>query len=66
MVSTLASGNVSHYVGPTDICMIYSVTDVQGLNRISEQVLANAAHALAGMMRMRGPADDRNQSRRSA
>jgi uncharacterized protein (UPF0261 family) len=50
MVSTLASGDVSHYVGPNDICMIYSVTDVQGLNRISEQVLANAAHALAGMI----------------
>ncbi len=36
--------------GPSDICMMYSVTDVQGINRISEQVLANAAHALAGMM----------------
>jgi uncharacterized protein (UPF0261 family) len=30
--------------------MMYSVTDVQGINRISEQVLANAAHALAGMI----------------
>jgi uncharacterized protein (UPF0261 family) len=30
--------------------MIYSVTDVQGINRISEQVLSNAAHALAGMI----------------
>ncbi|MGH6610205.1 MAG: Tm-1-like ATP-binding domain-containing protein, partial [Burkholderiaceae bacterium] len=28
----------------------YSVTDVSGLNRISEQVLGNAAHALAGMI----------------
>ena len=27
-----------------------SVTDVQGINRISEQVLSNAAHALAGMI----------------
>jgi len=51
MVSTLASGNVAPYVGPADICMIYPVTDVQGLNRISERVLANAAHALAGMMK---------------
>lgn len=51
MVSTLASGNVAPYVGPADICMMYPVTDVQGLNRISEQVLANAAHALAGMMK---------------
>ncbi len=51
MVSTVASGNVAPYVGPADIAMLHSVTDVQGLNRISRRVLANAAHALAGMMR---------------
>ena len=50
MVSTVASGNVKEYVGPADICMMYSVTDVAGINRISEQVLSNAAHALAGMI----------------
>jgi uncharacterized protein (UPF0261 family) len=50
MVSTVASGNVKDYVGPSDICMMYSVTDVSGINRISEQVLSNAAHALAGMV----------------
>jgi uncharacterized protein (UPF0261 family)/ABC-type branched-subunit amino acid transport system ATPase component len=50
MVSTVASGDVRPYVGPSDICMMYSVTDVSGLNRISERVLANAAHALAGMI----------------
>ncbi len=50
MVSTVASGDVKPYVGPADICMMYSVTDVSGLNRISERVLANAAHALAGMI----------------
>jgi uncharacterized protein (UPF0261 family)/ABC-type branched-subunit amino acid transport system ATPase component len=50
MVSTVASGDVKPYVGPSDICMIYSVTDVAGINRISERVLANAAHALAGMI----------------
>ncbi|MBA1149500.1 Tm-1-like ATP-binding domain-containing protein [Ectothiorhodospiraceae bacterium WFHF3C12] len=50
MVSTVASGDVAPYVGPTDICMMYSVTDVSGLNRISRQVLANAAHSMAGMV----------------
>lgn len=50
MVSTMASGDVRAYVGPSDICMMYSVTDVSGLNRISRVVLANAAHALAGML----------------
>lgn len=50
MVSTVASGDVSAYVGPSDICMMYSVTDIAGLNRISRQVLGNAAHALGGMI----------------
>ena len=56
LVSTVASGNVAPYVGPADIMMLHSVTDVQGLNRISRQVLGNAAHALAGMMRQTVPA----------
>jgi uncharacterized protein (UPF0261 family) len=56
LVSTVASGNVGAYVGPADICMMYSVTDVQGLNSISRRVLGNAAHALAGMMRHQIPA----------
>jgi uncharacterized protein (UPF0261 family) len=50
IVSTVASGNVAPYVGASDIAMMYSVTDVQGLNRISRRVLANGAHALAGMI----------------
>ena len=50
MVSTVASGDVGMYVGPSDIAMMYSVTDVAGLNRISREVLGNAAHALAGMI----------------
>jgi uncharacterized protein (UPF0261 family) len=50
MVSTMASGNVAGYVGACDITMMYSVTDLAGLNRISRRVLGNAAHALAGMM----------------
>jgi uncharacterized protein (UPF0261 family)/ABC-type branched-subunit amino acid transport system ATPase component len=50
MVSTVASGDVKPYVGPSDICMMYSVTDISGINRISGKVLANAAHALAGMI----------------
>jgi uncharacterized protein (UPF0261 family) len=50
LVSTVASGNTAPYVGPADLCMMYSVTDVAGLNRISRRVLGNAAHALAGML----------------
>ena len=53
LISTVASGNVQAYVGPSDIMMMYSVTDVQGLNSISRQVLANGAHAIAGMVKQR-------------
>ena len=49
MVSTLAAGDVGQFVGASDITMMYSVTDVAGLNRISRVVLGNAAHAMAGM-----------------
>ena len=55
MISTVASGDVGRYVGASDIMMMYSVTDVQGLNRISRRVLANGANALAGMVRPAGP-----------
>ncbi|MGE9551672.1 Tm-1-like ATP-binding domain-containing protein [Erwinia amylovora] len=48
MVSTMASGDVAGYVGASDISMVYSVTDVAGLNRISRRVLGNAAHQVAG------------------
>ena len=51
LVCTLASGDVRPYVGSSDIAMLYPVVDVSGLNRISRQVLANAAHAMAGMVR---------------
>lgn len=62
MVSTMASGNVAAYVGASDVTMMYSVTDVAGLNRISRRVLGNAAAAIAGAYRQsvdRGPDDDR-------
>ena len=63
MVSTVASSDVKPYVGPSDICMMYSVTDVSGINRISERVLSNAAHALAGMMLNANRDHGRSQSK---
>ncbi len=50
MVSTLASGQVKHWVGVRDILMMHSVVDISGLNRISRTVLTNAAGAMAGMI----------------
>ena len=55
MVSTVASGNVAPYVGPTDIAMLYSVVDIAGLNSISRRVLGNAANMLAGALRFKIP-----------
>jgi len=54
MVSTMASGQVRPYVGQSDVCLMYSVVDVSGLNRISRRVLANAAAAVAGMAKEHG------------
>jgi uncharacterized protein (UPF0261 family) len=53
IISSIASGDVAPYVGHADITMMYSVTDVQGLNAISRQVLANGANALIGMVKAR-------------
>ncbi|MFN7002071.1 MAG: ABC transporter permease [Roseinatronobacter sp.] len=53
IVSTVASGEVSKYVGPSDIMMMYSVADVQGLNAITRAVLGNAAQAMVGMVEAR-------------
>lgn len=50
MVSTVASGQVAPYVGESDIMMLYSITDISGINRISHTILSNAAHALLGMI----------------
>lgn len=51
MVSTMASGDVSKYVGTSDIVMMPSVVDVAGLNSISTKIFANAAFAIAGMVK---------------
>ena len=55
MVSTVASGDTSPYVGSVDVTMMYSVVDIAGINRISAQILTNAAAALAGMAKATVP-----------
>ncbi|WP_213816407.1 Tm-1-like ATP-binding domain-containing protein [Glaciihabitans sp. dw_435] len=66
LVSTMASGDVSPYVGASDVTLMYSVVDIAGINQISRAVLGNAAAAIAGMAQARvaraadvGVADDR-------
>ena len=48
MVPTLASGDTAPYVGIKDITMMYSVVDIAGLNRLSKQILSNAAGMICG------------------
>ena len=55
IVSTVASGNTAPYVDCTDITLMYSVVDVAGLNAVSQRVLSNAAHAMAGMVTHQPP-----------
>ena len=55
MVSTLASGNTSPYVGVKDIVMFPSIVDISGLNRISRQILTRAAGAICGMVETEVP-----------
>lgn len=49
MVSTVASGDTSPYVGTTDVTMMHSVVDVAGINRILARIFTNAARVLAGL-----------------
>src|SRR5262245_44082520 len=55
MVSTVASGDTRPYVGAVDVTMMYSVVDIAGVNRISARIMANAAGAIAGMVKAEVP-----------
>jgi uncharacterized protein (UPF0261 family) len=50
MLSTLASGMVRQFVGDKDIFMLNSVVDIAGINRVSREVLSQAARAMAGLV----------------
>jgi len=49
MISTMASGDTSAFVGVKDITMMFSVSDILGLNPFFRRVLSNAAGAACGM-----------------
>ncbi|MFI8378367.1 Tm-1-like ATP-binding domain-containing protein [Leeuwenhoekiella sp. NPDC079379] len=50
IVSTMASGDIRPYIGASDVYMVYSITDIKGINAISTTILSNAAHAISGMI----------------
>ena len=49
MVSTVAAGDCSSFVGIKDITMMFSVSDILGLNPLTRKILSNAAGAVCGM-----------------
>ncbi|KAI1790559.1 UPF0261 domain protein [Ganoderma leucocontextum] len=51
LVSTMAAGDISPFVQDSDVAVMYSVTDIAGLNDILCPILENAAGAVAGMAR---------------
>lgn len=53
IVSTVASGDTSVYVGTSDIIMMPSIVDVSGLNKISKRIFGNAVSAMAGLLNYR-------------
>ncbi len=50
IVSTVAGGDVSGFVGLSDIVMMPSVLDVSGVNRVTRVIYTNAAGAICGMV----------------
>jgi uncharacterized protein (UPF0261 family) len=49
LVSTMGAGDVSAFVGTSDIAMMYSVVDIAGINTVSSRILGNASAAIGAM-----------------
>jgi uncharacterized protein (UPF0261 family) len=52
MISTVAAGDISSFVGVKDILLFPSIVDISGLNRISRAVFRQAVGSVCGMMQM--------------
>ena len=63
IVSTVASGNVSSFLGSTDITLMYSVVDIAGTNSILNPILENAAGMIVGAARANQARFERQSSR---
>ncbi|HOV90749.1 MAG TPA: Tm-1-like ATP-binding domain-containing protein [Syntrophorhabdaceae bacterium] len=51
MITTMASRDTRSFVRTKDIAMFYSISDISGINRITEKILRNGALAIAGMVK---------------
>ena len=63
MLSTMASGDTSSFVDIKDITMMFSVSDILGLNPLTRRMLANAAGAACGMAKVNLPVQPRNNEK---
>ena len=63
MLSTVASGDTSSFVGIKDVTMMFSVSDILGLNPLSRTILANAAGAALGMAEQEVPLEPSGDGR---
>jgi uncharacterized protein (UPF0261 family) len=61
-ISTVASGDVSSYLGTKDIVMFPSLVDLAGINRLSRVVIAQAAGAISGMVQVQIPSTKKNDT----
>ncbi len=61
MVSAIANGRHTFgpYVGTKDLCIMHTVSDMQGLNFLTRRILRTAAGSICGMVRSLQPADMR-------
>ncbi len=50
IVSTVASGNSEKYIGTSDLILVPSIVDIEGINIISTKVFCNAVYAMMGML----------------
>ena len=55
VVSTMASGDTSPYVGASDIVLFPSIVDVAGVNSFSSTIFNNAIAAMVGMLEHPAP-----------
>ena len=55
MVTAVAPRDLRPYVGGADVTLMFAVTDIAGINRISVRILSNAAAAIAAMARAPTP-----------
>ncbi len=61
MLSTMASGDTSPYIGASDIAMFPSIVDVAGINSFSATIFNNAIAAMTGMLEHVAPKHEDNK-----